>query len=155
MCAAAGNADAQLMGNGHLQNSVWESVPFDGAHTWVNGNGGAGVAFSPERDSEGHPVDLHGAMMDDKFSPKKSNFWLDGCTRASRIVKPHSGVSSVATLVPQHFLFKPVHPQTQIISPNSGGSRISQTGGHQPLDFGQKTITWQDICRKLHENERI
>ena len=45
MCAAAGNADAQLMGNGHLQNSVGESVPFDGAHTWVNAKGGAGLAF--------------------------------------------------------------------------------------------------------------
>ena len=68
MCTVAGNADAQLMGNGHLQNPVGESVPFDGAHNmgqWQRWHS------SPERDSEGHPVDLHGAMMDDKFSPKK------------------------------------------------------------------------------------
>ena len=28
-------------------------------------------------------------------------------------------------------------------------------GEHQPLDMGQKPIIWQDISRKLHENERI
>ena len=37
----------------------------------------------------------------------------------------------------------------------SGGSRISQTGGANPLNLGQKPIMWQDIYRKLHENERI
>ena len=27
-------------------------------------------------------------------------------------------------------------------------------GGRQPLSLGQKPITGQDFCRKLHENER-
>ena len=28
-------------------------------------------------------------------------------------------------------------------------------GGLQPLDLRQKRLIWQDICRKLHEKERI
>ena len=36
----------------------------------------------------------------------------------------------------------------------SGGSRISQNGGRQPLSLGQKPIIWQDFCWKLHGNER-
>ena len=26
--------------------------------------------------------------------------------------------------------------------------------GRQPLNWGAKPLTWQDLCRKLHENER-
>ena len=39
------------------------------------------------------------------------------------------------------------------MGPNSGGSRISQTGAPTP-EFKTKTYYLQDICRKLHENER-
>ena len=27
-------------------------------------------------------------------------------------------------------------------------------GGRQPLNLGQKPFIWQDVCRKLHENNR-
>ena len=37
----------------------------------------------------------------------------------------------------------------------SGGSRISKTGrGDNCWDWNKNPIIWQDLCRKLHENER-
>ena len=36
----------------------------------------------------------------------------------------------------------------------SGGSRISQTGGCQPMSLKQNSFIFQNFCRKLHENER-
>ena len=36
----------------------------------------------------------------------------------------------------------------------SGGSRISQGMGRQPLSLGQKPIIWQDQYQKLQKNEK-
>ena len=37
---------------------------------------------------------------------------------------------------------------------NQGFPRSRGVGEQQPLDLGQKSIIWQDIHKKLHENER-
>ena len=34
------------------------------------------------------------------------------------------------------------------------GQGFPRRGGYQPLNLGQKPIVWQEICQKLHENEK-